>query len=306
MFAFRKNIMPSERSDVKFPLWRKKIDGAMFDDKCTVLPIWVRDRLFKVTERFPHRSKKNPDSKTKIIITHKGGKKTSHVGHVTTLPRPNLGPVMRLQYGNDVKEWLTKSFAKTYHRNEQRKLHGLNGPTIEKLVPFWEFIDIEWDESQESFHFRAWYSLEDKISEEETYPLNNIESENQETNTKNPVKTQLQYPSKENKSSFHTDCGHLVKVAKVKKVGGQMEGKYYAKISGPKINNKSGIKTIYFDKKEDAECAVNKYLYSSNNPIDNDGSKSRPPEFLTNLTSDTSTSNKFPDWLTQALNDADN
>ena len=29
-----------------------------------------------------------------------------------------------------------------------------------------------------------------------------------------------------------------------------MEGKYYAKISGPKISSKSGIKTIYFDNKE--------------------------------------------------------
>ena len=149
--------------------------------------------------------------------------------------------------------------------------------------------------AKESFHFRAWYSLEEKISpwEEETYPLNNLESENQEKNTKILLeKTQPHYPSKENKSFFHTDCGHLVKVAKVKKVGGQMEGKYYAKISGPKINSKSGIKTIYFDKKEDAESAVNKFLYPSNNPI-----------------SDTSTSNPEvgnPDWLTQALNDADN
>ncbi len=52
------------------------MDGAMFDDKCTVLPIWVRDTLFNVTQRFPHRSKKDPESETSIVITHKGGKKT--------------------------------------------------------------------------------------------------------------------------------------------------------------------------------------------------------------------------------------
>ncbi len=150
--------MPSERRDVKFPLWRKKIDGAMFDDKCTVLPIWVRDRVFNVSERFPHRSKNHPESKTAITITHQNGKKTNHEAHVTTLPRPNLGPVMRLQFGNDVKEWLKKAFKKTHHRNEQRKAHGLNGPTIERLVPFWEFIDIEWDQEEETFHFRAWYT----------------------------------------------------------------------------------------------------------------------------------------------------
>jgi len=250
----------------------------MFDDKCTVLPIWVRNRLFNITERFPDRSKKDSSSVTKIIITHKGGKKTSHVAHVTTLPRPNLGPVMRLQYGNDVKEWLTESFAKTYHRNEQRKLHGLNGPTIEKLVPFWEFIDIEWDESQESFHFRAWYSLEEKITEEEAYSLNNL-PRIKGKNTENPTKMPVQYSTKANKSSFHTECGHSVKVAKVKRFGGQMEGKYYAKISGPKIMSKSGIKTIYFDKKEDAESIVNKFLYPRNDQRDNVGSKSQPPGF---------------------------
>ena len=153
--------MPNERSDVKFPLWRKKMDGAMFDDKCTVLPIWVRNNLFNVTERFPHRSKKKPESETSIVITHKGGKKTKHVAHVTTLPRPNLGPVMRLQFGHDVKEWLSKAFNKTYLRNEERKAHRLNGPTIERLMPFWEFIDIEWDAEEDTFHFRAWYTQGD-------------------------------------------------------------------------------------------------------------------------------------------------
>ena len=137
------------------------MDGAMFDDKCTVLPIWVRGTLFNITERFPHRSKKNPESETSIVITHKGGKKTKHVAHVTTLPRPNLGPVMRLQFGHDVKEWLSKAFNKTYLRNEERKAHGLNGPTIERLMPFWEFIDIEWDAEENTFHFRAWYTQGD-------------------------------------------------------------------------------------------------------------------------------------------------
>ena len=131
------------------------MDGAMFDDKCTVLPIWVRGTLFNVTERFPHRSKKNPESETSIVITHNGGKKTKHVAHVTTLPRPNLGPVMRLYFGNDVKSWLVKEFNKTHLRNEERKKHGLNGPKIEALIPFWEFIDIEWDAEEEVFHFRV-------------------------------------------------------------------------------------------------------------------------------------------------------
>ena len=157
--------MPSERSDVRFPLWRKKVDGAMFDDKCTVLPIWVRDNLFGITDLFPHRSKKDPESETRIVITHPGGKKTRHVAHVTTLPRPGLGPVMRLHFGKDVRGWLSEAFKKTFLRNEERKSRGLNGPTIERLIPFWEFIDIEWDGGESEFHFRAWYTQGDVESQ---------------------------------------------------------------------------------------------------------------------------------------------
>ena len=149
----------------------------MFDDNCTVLPIWVRNRLFIVEQRFPHRSKKHQESETTIVITHKGGKSTKHIAHVTTLPRPGLGPVMRLHFGNDVKIWLTETFKKTYRRNEERKSHGLNGPTIEKLIQFWEFIDIEWDEDEEIFHFRAWYSLESNDSEVQIKSLDLISNE---------------------------------------------------------------------------------------------------------------------------------
>jgi len=75
--------MPNERSHVRFPLWRKKMDGAMFDHKCTVIPNWVRDNVFDVKDRFPHASKDHAESAASIVIVHKGGKKTVHSGHVT-------------------------------------------------------------------------------------------------------------------------------------------------------------------------------------------------------------------------------
>jgi len=264
--------MPSERSDVKYPLWRKKMDGAMFDDKCTVLPIWVRNRLFNVEERFPHRSKKHQESETTIVITHKGGKNTEHIAHVTTLPRPGLGPVMRLQFGNDVKIWLTETFKKTYRRNEERKSHGLNGPTIEKLIPFWEFIDIEWDEDEEIFHFRAWYSLESNDSEAQIKSLDPISNEiKQPTNFIKVIEKPIvdatndeEKPKEGYKLTFQTDCGHTVKTDTVKKIGGKMEGRLYAKITGPSISGKSGIKTLYYDKEDNIHAIVNNHLKNRN------------------------------------------
>ena len=80
---------------------------------------------------------------------------------LTTLhSRPNLGPVMRLYFGNDVKSWLVQEFNKTHLRNEERKKHGLNGPKIEASDSILGFIDIEWDAEDEAFHFRAWYTQE--------------------------------------------------------------------------------------------------------------------------------------------------
>ena len=63
--------------------------------------------------------------------------------------------VMRLHFGNDVRSWLSEAFNKTFLRNEERKANGLNGPTIERLIPFWEFIDIEWDAEEEVFIVRV-------------------------------------------------------------------------------------------------------------------------------------------------------
>ena len=44
---------------------------------------------------------------------------------------------------------------------------------------------------------------------------------------------------------FTTSCGHTIKVKPAVKVGGAMEGKWSARIAGPLVTGKSGIKTVY-------------------------------------------------------------
>ena len=70
--------MASERSKVRNPLWRKKVDGSMFDDKCTVIPDWVKDDVFGIRAIFPHPEKNDPRSKVTITFKHANGKNTSH------------------------------------------------------------------------------------------------------------------------------------------------------------------------------------------------------------------------------------
>jgi len=134
------------------------VDGSMFDDKCTVIPDWVKDNVWDIRERFPHAEKNNPLSLAEIVI-HREKKNTRHKAMVTTSHRGKLPPTMRLFYEDDVKEWLTVQFLMTHQRNEIRKKLGWNGPTAEKKVPFWEFIDIEYVDKDCEFHFRAHYNI---------------------------------------------------------------------------------------------------------------------------------------------------
>ena len=151
--------MASERSKVRNPLWRKKVDGSMFDDKCTVIPDWVKDDIFVIREVFPHPEKNDPRSKVTITLNHGKGKKTSHWGSVITSHRGKLPPVMRLFYKEDVVEWLEEKYSSTFKRNQIRRKLDWNGPTAEKNIPFWEFVDIEYKTEDCEFIFTAHYNL---------------------------------------------------------------------------------------------------------------------------------------------------
>ena len=153
--------MPSERSKVEYPMWRKKVDGSMFDDKCTVIPDWVKDNLFRIREVFPYPEKHNPKSKVTITLYHGNGEKTSHWGSVITSHRGKLPPVMRLFYDEDVVEWLKEKYTSTLKRNQIRRKLDWNGPTAEKKIPLWEFIDIEYNSDEFEFIFTAHYNLTD-------------------------------------------------------------------------------------------------------------------------------------------------
>ena len=152
--------MASERSKVRNPLWRKKVDGSMFDDKCTVIPDWVKDDLFGIRDVFPHSEKNDPRSKVTITLKHGNGKKTSHWGSVITSHRGKLPPVMRLFYKEDVFEWLQENFCLTFKRNQIRRKLGWNGPTAEKNIPFWEFVDIEYNQNECEFILTAHYNVD--------------------------------------------------------------------------------------------------------------------------------------------------
>ena len=60
--------------------------------------------------------------------------------------------------------------------------------------------------------------------------------------------------------NIDTECNHNIIIKSVKKTGGLMEGKIIVKISGPKVTNKSKIKTLYSSTIDESLILISKYL----------------------------------------------
>ena len=146
--------MPTERKDVRFPMWRKKMDASMFDHKCTLIPHWVMDNVFGIREVFPRSSRKDPRSEVEIEYRHPDGRVTRHRGWVTTTKfEKGRNDVMRLFIDEGVIENLQTDYKMTYLRAVEKRHRGWNSPTAESEIPFWEFLDIEYNAEDCSFIF---------------------------------------------------------------------------------------------------------------------------------------------------------
>lgn len=151
--------MPNERKNVEFPLWRKKMDATMFLHKCTTLPNWVIDQVFIIRDDFPYESRKDPRSEVEIEYRHKNGRVTHHQGWVvTTRYEKGRNDVMRLFIGDSLVDDLKQDFIMTYHRMKERDYRNWNSPQSEKEIPFFEFLDIEYNREDCRFIFVPHYT----------------------------------------------------------------------------------------------------------------------------------------------------
>jgi len=151
--------MVSERKDVKYPLWRKKMDASMFDHKSTFIPHWIINDVFKIRDHYPFSSKKDPRSIIEIEYRHHSGRISRHPGWVTTTRyERGRNDVTRLFINNEVHNYLIENFTMTYYRTNEKKFRKCNSPTIERDIPFWEFLDIEYNSADGVFIFTPHYT----------------------------------------------------------------------------------------------------------------------------------------------------
>lgn len=148
--------MRTERSNIKFPLWRKKVDTALFTKLDTPIPNWL-SKVWEIESVIGYNSSKKSEETSILLSLNKKVFKgsvlyTKHYGKETNY---------KLFFSKDFAEELKDCFIMSYMRTLESKLRRGNilyTNNIEDEIPFWEFIDIEFDKANRVFHCKAHYT----------------------------------------------------------------------------------------------------------------------------------------------------
>ncbi len=139
----------TERTKVGFPLWRKKVDNSLFRHRATPIPKWVAENM-GLEGVYPSKKCLKKSISTKVIILFR---KNIYQGYVTT-KLPDYG--YRLAISEELTEELKSTFLMSHMRNIESALRK-NNAGLEDEIPFWEFLDIEFDSQNREFIFTAHY-----------------------------------------------------------------------------------------------------------------------------------------------------
>jgi hypothetical protein len=148
--------MKTERSNVKFPLWRKKVDNSLFTKLDTPIPNWL-SIVWCIEPTFgTSSSKRSKESEVTLIIQNKRFK-----GSVLFTKFHGKDTNYKLFFTKDFADELKDLFVMSYMRTLESKLRRGNEnytTNIEDDIPFWEFLDIEFDKQNKTFFCKAHYT----------------------------------------------------------------------------------------------------------------------------------------------------
>jgi len=151
-----------ERSNVSFPIWRKKVDSSLFRQNGTAIPSWVC-RMWKIQEDFSNcTSRRDPTSRVQIEF------RTEKFDGWVTIAKEGRKPQHRLWYSDELAFKLKDVFLMSFVRDIEdrlRKAEGDKETNIEDEIPFWEFLDIEYSREARLFIFDAYYTQKPPFSE---------------------------------------------------------------------------------------------------------------------------------------------
>jgi hypothetical protein len=145
--------MKLERSDIKYPLWRKKVDKSFLERKETPIPNFLLEQ-WKISETFNEtNSVKDPNSEIKVYF-----KKNKFFGRI--LKKKN--GQWKFNFNTDLADFLKKTFVMSFMRSIEERLRSskneiYGNQKIEEEIPFWEFIDLEFDAINKEMFLTAHY-----------------------------------------------------------------------------------------------------------------------------------------------------
>ena len=137
-----------ERSDVEWPLWRKKVDSTFLKGFSTPLPKWVQ-KIWDIEENYTSvRTRRDPDSN--VTIKFQG---EQFGGSIVKSKAPD-GFRYRLFFQDSLGRRLQDTYVMSYMRVIEAELtEHLNNRQIESEISFWEFLDIEFNIQERIFLF---------------------------------------------------------------------------------------------------------------------------------------------------------
>lgn len=147
--------MKLERSNVEYPLWRKKVDKSLFEHKGTTVPLWAC-KMWALPDYFQNvTSKKDNNAIVNVKYRNK-----AYRGWVTVAKQGRSSPAYRLWFEDSLAHELKYTFLMSYMRSLEQSLTTEKKNDIEVEIPFWEFLDIEFNQRKREFLFVAYYTQE--------------------------------------------------------------------------------------------------------------------------------------------------
>lgn len=149
--------MRRERSDVGYPMWRKKVDYSLFGHRSkagTTIPRWMW-RQWDLEAAFGDCNSAR-DPRSNVVVVFEGRR---YSGHVTLAKEGRANtPAFRLWLDDKLAVRLRSVFPMSYLRSLERVLADSRSRDVEAETPFWEFLDIEFDAESRTFHLNAHYT----------------------------------------------------------------------------------------------------------------------------------------------------
>lgn len=152
--------MKLERSNVDFYMWRKKVDSSLFNYKGTSIPNWAC-KMWQIDKNFINAtSKKQKESVVRILF-----EKVEYEGWLTVVKK-NRTPVFRLWFSDYLLYRIKDVFLMSYMRDIESRLRSkIDRKKIEDEIPFWEFLDIEFNIDENEFIFTSYYTQKPSFPE---------------------------------------------------------------------------------------------------------------------------------------------